>query len=203
MDPTIEAAIIGSAGAIVAGGIAAGVAVLGFRKSSKDNRETLTRTLEAGRQGQLPERLSRAIEQLGSEVLDVRLGGIYALERVAADSARDHPTVMEVLSAFIREHSSEQWPPLDPEISRERSTRPDVQAALTVIGRRDAAHDLQPIDLHNTDLHYADLTRANLAGANLSDANLTGVFLNDADLSKAYCYGTIFTRAYLSLLFNL
>ena len=31
------------------------------------------------------------IEQLGSTGLDVRLGGIYALERIAVDSARDHP----------------------------------------------------------------------------------------------------------------
>jgi hypothetical protein len=32
--------------------------------------------------------------------------GIYALERIAVDSKRDHPTVVEVLSAFMREHSS-------------------------------------------------------------------------------------------------
>ena len=87
----------------------------------------------------MTDRYTKAIEQLGSDKLDVRIGGIYALERVARDSARDHPTVMEVLTAFIREHSREQWPPPDtgnPE--QERSTRPDVQAALTVVGRRDA-----------------------------------------------------------------
>ena len=42
------------------------------------------------------------------------IGGIYALERIARDSAKDHPTVMEVLTAFIREHSREQWPPSMP-----------------------------------------------------------------------------------------
>ena len=56
----------------------------------------------------MTDRYTKAIEQLGSNKLDVRIGGIYALERVARDSARDHPTVMEVLSAFIREHSHEQ-----------------------------------------------------------------------------------------------
>ena len=40
----------------------------------------------------------------------MRIGGIYALERIARDSAKDHPTVMEVLTAFIREHSRDQWP---------------------------------------------------------------------------------------------
>ena len=37
----------------------------------------------------------------------MRIGGIYALERVARDSEQDHPIVMEVLTAFIREYSRE------------------------------------------------------------------------------------------------
>jgi hypothetical protein len=45
------------------------------------------------REGQVTDRYTKAIEQLGSDKLDVRIGGIYALERVARDSARDHPTV--------------------------------------------------------------------------------------------------------------
>ena len=55
----------------------------------------------------MTERYTKAIEQLGEDKLDVRLGGIYSLERVARDSPRDHPTVMEVLTAFIRVQSHE------------------------------------------------------------------------------------------------
>jgi hypothetical protein len=65
-------------------------------------------------EGQLADRYSKAVEQLSSDKLDVRVGGIYALERIARDSHRDHPTIMEVLAAFIREHSHEQWPPAKP-----------------------------------------------------------------------------------------
>jgi hypothetical protein len=64
------------------------------------------RTYRLTEQGHLTDRYAKAIEQLGSAKLDVRLGGIYALERIANDSKRDHPTVVEVLSAFIREHSN-------------------------------------------------------------------------------------------------
>ncbi len=71
------------------------------------------RTFELTEQGQVTDRYTKAIEQLGSDKLDVRIGGIYALERIARDSAKDHPTVMEVLTAFIREHSREPWPPAD------------------------------------------------------------------------------------------
>jgi hypothetical protein len=96
------------------------------------------RSLELTEQGQVTDRYTKAVEQLGSDKLDVRIGGVHALERVARASARDHPTVMEVLTAFIREHSHEQWPPSDHPASRgqEPSTRPDVQAALTVVGPR-------------------------------------------------------------------
>jgi hypothetical protein len=134
------------------------------------------RTLELTEQGQVTYRYTKAVEQLGSDKLDVRIGGIYALERVARDSARDHPTVMEVLTAFIREHSHEQWPPSDHPASRgqEPSTRPDVQAALTVVGRRDPDRDIQWIDLTGAHLTGAHLTRADLTRAHLSGATFSG-----------------------------
>lgn len=43
------------------------------------------RAFQLTEQGQVTERYTKAIEQLGSEKLDVRIGGIYALERVARD----------------------------------------------------------------------------------------------------------------------
>ena len=165
------------------------------------------RNLAIYREGQVTDRYTKAIEQLGSDKLDVRIGGIYSLERVARDSARDHPTVMEVLSAFVREHSHEPWPPSgpggqeqarstrsrlrlaiwtrttrNPRPEQARSTRPDVQAAVTVIGRRDAKRDIDEIDLGG----------ANLTGANLMEAHLRRAHLGGADLT-----GAILTRTFL------
>jgi hypothetical protein len=54
------------------------------------------RNFTLSREGQVTDRYTKAIEQLGSEKLDVRIGGIYALERVARDSAKDHPNIIEV-----------------------------------------------------------------------------------------------------------
>ena len=114
------------------------------------------RNFTRSREAWATERYMTAVEQLGSDKLDVRIGGIYALERVARDSARDHPTVMEVLCAFIREHSHEPWPPPDHSFAdreQEPSTRPDVQAAVTVIGRRDTERDIGRIDLTGAEAH--------------------------------------------------
>jgi hypothetical protein len=65
--------------------------------------------LRVAQQGQVTERFTRAIDQLGHAELDVRLGGIYALERIANDSADDRTTIAEVLTAFVRGHAP--WPP--------------------------------------------------------------------------------------------
>lgn len=162
------------------------------------------------RRGQVTDRYTKAIEQLSSREIDVRIGGIYALEGVARDSARDHPTVMEVLTTFVREHSREQWPPPDsPRTTwitwrgrfrtggrqQERLTRPDVQAAVTVLGRRDARRDIQPIHLNGADLTGADLTGARLSGANFTEATLRDADLARADLTGATLRDADFTRA--------
>ena len=111
-----------------------------------------------------------------------RHGGIYALERVARDSRRDHPTVMEALASFIRERSHKQWPAPEPatEAPPSRTTRPDVQAALTVIGRRISNNDRGLINLTG-----ANLTRAGVVDGDLTGTDLSGAFLLGANLIGA------------------
>jgi hypothetical protein len=188
------------------------------------------RTFELTEQGQVTERYTKAIEQLGSDKLDVRIGGVYALERIARDSATDHPTVMEVLSAFVRVHSRERWPPATgkPETTKAPAaftlrhphklwplatgkpragapghrTRPDVQAAVTVIGRRDTRRDQERINLLGANLTRAYLpgaqfTQANLIRANLTNAFLSGASLTEASLQAAKLTGAQLRRAYL------
>jgi uncharacterized protein YjbI with pentapeptide repeats len=189
--------------------LAAGVFAAGALAFTARNFTLSRRTLNVTEQGQVTDRYTKAIEQLGSDKLDVRIGGIYALERVARDSPRDHPTVMEVLAAFIRVHSHEQWPP--PESGNDamplRTTRPDVQAAVTVIGRRDSSSDRQHIDLTRADLsradlafadlNYADLTHADLSYADLTRAHLNGARLGGANFNDAHLNGANFNEAHL------
>lgn len=188
-----------------AGLFAAGALIFTARNSIFAQRtvQATQRTVQLTEQGQVTDRYTKAIDQLGSDKLDVRIGGIYALERITRDSARDHPTVMEVLAAFVREHSREYWPePAADEPGAgspsHRLTRADVQAAITVIGRRDHANDSQPIDLRGAYLEHADLARADLAGANLLGAHLAHADLTGADLTSADLTGADLTEAILS-----
>lgn len=61
-------------------------------------------------QGHITDRYTKAIEQLGKldgdkPNIEIRLGAIYALERIARDSPRDHWTIMEVLTAYVRQNA--------------------------------------------------------------------------------------------------
>lgn len=159
---------------------------------------------------QITERFSKAIEQLASEKIEVRLGGIYTLERIAKDSEKDYWTIMEVLTAFIRENApltqknpkKNQKTFVDEYLNNKNEKgvlqrfgldileiprlRLDIQETLTVIARRNAENDRgKQINLSNVNIAYANLKKANLKGVNLRGSNLTDVDLTDADLTDA------------------
>jgi len=172
---------------------------------------TVERTAELTEQAQVTERYTKAIEQLGSENLHIRIGGIYALERIARDSARDHPTVINVLAAFVRErsHSSDLHAPIPRKHSQtvpdtsgwlrgDGRLRGDLQTALTVIGRRDTDHEAEPVDLTAASIRGAALVRAKLASAGLGGADLAGANLARANLSGAYMSGADLAAAFIA-----
>ncbi|MBD1880300.1 pentapeptide repeat-containing protein [Coleofasciculus sp. FACHB-T130] len=150
-----------------------------------DNAKAALKNAEAAQDKQITERFTKAVEQLGSDNISIRLGGIYALERIANDSEKDHWTIMEVLTAFVREKA----PLKEEQIQQEQLPKipTDIQAALTVIGRRDVDEDPenQRLNLQHTNLDGADLSAANLQGANLFGANLQGANLFGANLQGA------------------
>ena len=90
----------------------------------------------------------------------------------------------------------------------DRTTRPDVQAAATVIGRRTTRHDVEPIvltaailaraNLGPAHLHGAVLAFADLTGTNLTGANLRGAYLTDAILALTNFRGANLTGANLT-----
>jgi uncharacterized protein YjbI with pentapeptide repeats len=132
--------------------------------------------------------VSKGFEQLGNkDAIVVRLGGIYALEGVMNGSDQYHLAVLEALSAFVR--AGAKLPTTPPTPGAPTQGLPtDIQAALTVIGRRSAGPgtlDLTEANIPGADLNQANLTGATLTGANLSEAHLINANLSDADLSHA------------------
>lgn len=153
------------------------------------------RNTSIAREGQITERFTRAVDQLGAvddkggKRLEIRLGGIYALERIARDSERDHWTVMEILTTYIRENSPKEatpWRASTPPIAPSA----DIQAILYVLKRRDISYENrdgaeQKLNLNGTNLRGADLRGAHLEYANIVEAQLEGAFLTKAYLEQA------------------
>ena len=142
------------------------------------------RQLRVSREGQITERFTKAIDQLGAKSLEVRLGAIYALERIARDSERDHWPIMEVLTAYVRQHSA--WMPQEDQF---KPPAPDIRAILTVLGRRARRGEDQQLDLRETDLRGAELWNAHLERAHLSNAHLEFAHLSNAHLEGAVLWG--------------
>ncbi|WP_162181231.1 pentapeptide repeat-containing protein [Rhodococcus wratislaviensis] len=148
----------------------------------------------------MSERFGKAVEQLGSEQQELRLGGIYSLEQLAHDSPDDHWTAFEVLVAFVRSHAplDQRCVPADKVPGEVAAISIDLQAVLTVVGRRTWQNDRGLVDLARTCLVDADLSSSHLAFAYLYNANLTGANLIDADLSDANLTGAELTGAELT-----
>lgn len=151
-----------------------------------------------GQERHITERFVRVMELLGDEKIEVRLGGIYALERIASDSEKDQSAVTEVLATYIREHA-----PWTENASQPQRIRADVQAILTVLARRAwADNEEQSLDLHETTLSTAYLPFASFQRAYLYEANLRGAMLYRANLQgawlwKAHLHNAILEGAHL------
>jgi hypothetical protein len=146
-------------------------------------------TLRIVQEGQVTERYIRAVEQLGNKKdLEVRLGGIYALERIAKDSKSAHWTIMEVLTTYVRERTRWKDDQLLKEDRPPPKLAPDIQAILTVLGRRSRTYqqgEVQRLHLGGVNIRRAILRGAHLEGAVLSEARLEGAFLIEAHLQGA------------------
>ncbi len=159
------------------------------------------RAVEIAEQGHITDRYTKAIEQLGKVDFDkpnieVRLGAIYALERIARDSPRDHWTIMEVLTAYVRQNSPVVADGEEPTAPPPRKPRTDIQAVLTVLGRRLISLKREGPE-HQLDLSYTHLQGANLRDANLNHATFIGANLFGANLWGAKLHNVSFLWANL------
>jgi hypothetical protein len=163
------------------------------------NYESALKNIRLIEDKQITDRFSKAIEQLASEKIEVRLGGIYTLEGISIDSEKYHWTIMEVLTAFIRQNA-----PVKKDDESQDKLPIDIQECLTVIGRRKYPNpegkrlDLTYVDISKANLFKANLFKANLTGSDFSGANLFGVDLTEAILTETNLTKAVLCEAKLT-----
>lgn len=189
------------------------------------------RQTETAEQGHITDRINKAVEGLGAEKtdkngkddertvpnLEVRIGAIYALERIAQDSDRDHVQIMEILCAYIRQNAplsgavdfQQNWINAfsDPQsvnnlpnyyslLQWRRSLPPlreDLQTALSVFGRRTNWQRKIEDQAFGGKGYIADLSGTCLQKADLSSLNFSRVNFARCDLSGTECTMTDFS----------
>ncbi|CAM3731327.1 pentapeptide repeat-containing protein [Kibdelosporangium persicum] len=171
------------------------------------------RNYRLARESQVTDRFSKANGHLESEDETVRAGGIRALDRILADSPRDHDRVLETVVGFLRHRTS-----ASPDGSAPPRLPDDVSAAITTVRLRPRRRERERLDLagarlpganltgaalaggdlRDADLSKAQLTRTRLTGCDLTNARLTDTNLAQADLTGAALHGATLTGADLS-----
>lgn len=186
--------------------------------------------------------LTKAVEQLGStreekseeEMVktvpntEVRLGGIYALEKLARDYSPLRAQITAILCAYVRKNARRPKPPTneirkilemdasersaeDAELKRRHEEewvpRIDVQVALTTIGRRiesqlrSAAQDAEHGELSGIDrldLRKAHLAQIELRELQFDQANFSGSCLNLGILTGTHLRSADLSEAHLN-----
>ena len=158
---------------VVIGGVIA--ILLAVWRSTVGEKQT-----ETAQRGLLNERYQKGAEMLGSEVLSVRLGGIYALARLACEHPGDyHTQIMSLLCAFVRH---------PPETKKEDQDTSKVSADILVVMKAVRERSEAQIKTEKKEKYRLAL----------SQTNLFKVYLFEADLSDAYLIETNLKRAILS-----
>ena len=182
---------------------------------------------EADRQRRITDSYSKAVDQLSNEKIEARLGGIYTLERISEESDKDYWTIMETLTAFVRERTRKieadrlakpsteriaerayvHWENAGrPEGRDEEFWRKSVEEEKIGEPTATDVEAVLTVIKRRSEHHRAieargkkalDFRNAVLRRANLSAAHLEGVTLDRAHLEGADLYAAHLERAHL------
>lgn len=162
------------------------------QKSAADNLRLATLNLRLTEQGQVSERFSRAVDQLGatnkdgSPATDVRTGALFSLMRIGIDfETHRQPALLVAISYVTNNYRAPTAPrPHGCRANfRHVRKRPDIATALGFVLHKIAAK-LDERELSG--LRGADLNGLALDGLILNRFNLRNVKLRDASLVRAH-----------------
>ena len=188
------------------------VATFGLFLAGRRTQEVL-RQNDIAEQGQATERYTHAVEQLGHEHQEVRMGGLYALGRIAEESPEERPEerrqAIEILAGFVRSRGAIQYQKDEngnikrvnnkpiPELSKPRSEKIDIETAIKILAdivkdderlikdEEEEENKTYLVDLSRTDLRDLFLGRKNLRVFAFQKALLSDI-ANPIDLEGVY-----------------
>ncbi|MGH3431188.1 MAG: pentapeptide repeat-containing protein [Terriglobales bacterium] len=197
--------VVRTAGTLVVGTGGAFALLLAARRQRsteqtlEHEREVAAVAAQDAAKQRITELSSRSIDQLGINQAPVRLGGLYALERLAQDNVDQRQTTVNIFCAYLRMPFN---PPIDlpEEASPEqlvygndqkyqelqvRLTAQRILAAHLRPGKKDLFWSEIDLDLTRAYLHDFDMSDTVIGKAEFSKAKFAG----DTDFSQAAFMG--------------
>jgi hypothetical protein len=167
------------------------------RLTLEHQREVAATAAQDAVEQRITELYTRAVDQLGHGQAPVRLGGLYALERLAQHNPTQRQTIVDVICAYLRmpyalpdDNPPGEDAPADAHTRHEQQlqVRLTAQRILTAHLRPDSGDAFWPdIDLNLADaqLHRLDLADCHIRNAEFSGARFSG----DARFDAARFFG--------------
>ena len=203
---------------LVIGGVVAALLAVWRSRVAERQADAAQRQVETAQRSLLNERYQQGAEMLGSDFLTVRLGGIFALQRLAEEHPEQyHIQIMQLFCAFVRHPTrlegaeagrqdvENETDARDEEADQPPDLREDVEAVINAIGARSEtglaleARNNFRLDLRGSNLSWGSLIdEANLSNAELTRADLSWTNLQGANLSGTSFWGANLTGADLS-----
>ena len=103
------------------------------RKADEQSAEATKKNAETAEHGLTTERLTRAIEQLASEKVSIRIGDIRSLEQIADTHKEERTKIIQILSARICELAPVDYTKM--ESDKELRGRHDIVSAIEVLAK--------------------------------------------------------------------
>jgi len=160
--------------------------------------KSIEQNLRITEDGNITERFNQAITNLASNDLSIRLGGIYALQRIALKSDDDRSSIFEIFCSFIRQRNQNKQ-------NQIAIIEFDTQVLLNLIFKNNQniyeglKADLSGIALDganfsNAKLIFVDFSNSVLKNSNFQNANIVFTNFMNAKLSKSDFYKARFTN---------
>jgi len=184
---------------LILGGTAAGfIAVWRALVADKQNK--------INEQGQITERFTRAVDQLGSESIYMRIGALHALERIGRDSENDVVAIFRLLSIFVRNQSPAQIKDGMPFVSDDVRAPLDAVEGLAVLSRLAGEHKqllrsqkLRVVNLRSSNLsHLSDFSEGCFSRFDFACCNLDSILFPFSDFNNASFRGACLKEAVLA-----
>lgn len=207
-DPTEARWLLASLAALTAVTSAAVALPFTVLKTIYNRRQT-----EVAEQSHITDQINKAVENLGATRqvgdrlepnIEVRIGGLLALERIAKHNLSEHIQVMEILCAFVRENAREfvaTTVPLgeDGEVLSGSYIFPrhDIASALSVIARR--GHVQRQLEIGRKPPYRLNFYQADFRGLEMNGRDFANAILDYAQFEGADLTNTTFERANLSM----